>query len=59
MGTHRAGPDGLTDLIATRRSHELRVRGEIGDPAYEKAYEEGRTMAYEEGLDYAAHSHSH
>lgn len=47
------------DLIATRRSHELRVRGEIGDPAYEKAYEEGRTMAYEEGLDYAAHSHSH
>ncbi|MCX4991265.1 MULTISPECIES: NB-ARC domain-containing protein [unclassified Streptomyces] len=46
------------DLIATRRSHELRVRGEIGDPAYEKAYEEGRTMAYEEGLDYAAHSHS-
>ncbi|MET9408813.1 hypothetical protein ABZX90_24055 [Streptomyces sp. NPDC002935] len=45
------------DLMATRRSHELRVRGEIGDPAYEQAYEEGRTMAYEEGLDYAAHTY--
>ncbi|MCX4974950.1 NB-ARC domain-containing protein [Streptomyces sp. NBC_00620] len=43
------------DLIATRRSHELRVRDEIGDLAYEKAYEEGHTMPYEEGLDYAAH----
>jgi predicted ATPase len=43
------------DLMATRRSHELRVRAEIGDPAYEKAYEKGRTMPYEEGLDYAVH----
>jgi predicted ATPase len=43
------------DLMATRRSHELRVRGEIGDPAYEKAYEEGRAMPYEEGMDYAVH----
>ncbi|MFJ2826453.1 NB-ARC domain-containing protein [Streptomyces sp. NPDC087263] len=45
------------DLIATRRSHELRVREEIGETAYKKAYEEGRAMRYEEGLDYAAHSH--
>ncbi|MFD6302532.1 NB-ARC domain-containing protein [Streptomyces sp. NPDC060223] len=43
------------DLIATRRSHELRVRDEIGETAYKKAYEEGRTMRYEEGLDYAVH----
>jgi predicted ATPase len=42
------------DLLATRRAHELRVRGEIGDAAYERAYEEGRSMAYEQGLDYAA-----
>ncbi|MDX6364586.1 MAG: hypothetical protein QOC85_3596, partial [Streptomyces sp.] len=42
------------DLLATRRAHELRVRGEIGDTAYEKAYEEGRSMPYEQGLDYAA-----
>ncbi|MFD5626957.1 ATP-binding protein [Streptomyces sp. NPDC127072] len=41
------------DLIATRRSHELRVREEIGGSAYEKAYDEGRGMPYEEGLDYA------
>ncbi|MFJ4831229.1 NB-ARC domain-containing protein [Streptomyces sp. NPDC088747] len=41
------------DLIATRRSHELRVREEIGGSAYEKAYDEGRGMRYEEGLDYA------
>ncbi|MFD4526864.1 NB-ARC domain-containing protein [Streptomyces sp. NPDC058470] len=45
------------DLIATRRSHELRVRDEIGETAYKKAYEEGRTMRYEEGLDYAVHGH--
>ncbi|WP_330304234.1 MULTISPECIES: hypothetical protein [unclassified Streptomyces] len=43
------------DLIATRRRHEVRVREEIGDAAYEKAYGEGRTMPYGEGLDYAAH----
>ncbi|WP_369246255.1 NB-ARC domain-containing protein [Streptomyces sp. R41] len=43
------------DLIATRRRHELRVRDEIGDTEYEKAYEEGLAMPYEEGLDYAAH----
>ncbi|OQQ20106.1 hypothetical protein B0675_01830 [Streptomyces sp. M41(2017)] len=42
------------DLIATRRSHELRVRGEIGDRAYEQAYARGRAMPYEEGLDFAA-----
>jgi hypothetical protein len=42
------------DLLATRRAHELRVRGEIGDAAYEKAYEEGRSMPYEQGLDYAS-----
>ncbi|MEU9288415.1 hypothetical protein AB0D57_27890 [Streptomyces sp. NPDC048275] len=41
------------DLLATRRSHEHRIRAEIGDAAYEKAYEEGRDMPYEEGLDYA------
>jgi len=45
------------DLIATRHRHELRVRAEIGDAAYEKAYEEGRALPYEEGLDYAAHGH--
>ncbi|MFC7265966.1 ATP-binding protein [Streptomyces lutosisoli] len=45
------------DLIATRRRHEVRVREEIGDRAYEKAYGEGRTMPYGEGLDYAAHGH--
>ncbi|GGN92275.1 hypothetical protein GCM10011579_089950 [Streptomyces albiflavescens] len=43
------------DLMATRRSHELRVRDEIGDAEYEKAYEEGLALSYEEGLDYAAH----
>jgi predicted ATPase len=43
------------DLIATRRSHERRVREEIGDTEYEKAYEEGLAMPYEEGLDYATH----
>lgn len=43
------------DLIATRRSHELRVRAEIGDRAYEQAYARGRAMPYEEGLDFAAH----
>ncbi|MFF7595961.1 ATP-binding protein [Streptomyces mirabilis] len=42
------------DLLATRRSHELRIRAEIGDSAYRAAYEEGFGMAYEEGLDYAA-----
>ncbi|MFF4346385.1 ATP-binding protein [Streptomyces sp. NPDC001530] len=45
------------DLIATRRAHELRVREEIGDAEYEKAYEEGLAMPYEEGLDYATHGH--
>ncbi|WP_328757351.1 ATP-binding protein [Streptomyces sp. NBC_00271] len=42
------------DLLATRRSHELRIRAEIGDSAYRTAYEEGFGMPYEEGLDYAA-----
>ncbi|MET7702025.1 NB-ARC domain-containing protein [Streptomyces sp. NPDC005485] len=42
------------DLIAGRRIHELRVRAEIGDEAYEKAYVEGLAMPYEEGLHYAA-----
>ncbi|MCX4574692.1 hypothetical protein OHB41_16130 [Streptomyces sp. NBC_01571] len=42
------------DLLANRRSHEHRIRAEIGDTAYKRAYEEGRAMPYEEGLDYAA-----
>ncbi|WP_329368860.1 hypothetical protein [Streptomyces sp. NBC_01483] len=42
------------DLLTTRRSHALRIRAEIGDSAYREAYEQGRGMHYEEGLDYAA-----
>ncbi|MFD5759151.1 hypothetical protein ACFWIZ_29125, partial [Streptomyces sp. NPDC127044] len=42
------------DLLATRRSHELRIRAEIGDSAYRAAYEEGFGMATVVGLDYAA-----
>lgn len=42
------------DLLATRRSHERRVRAEIGGTAYKEAYDQGRAMPYEEGLDYAA-----
>ncbi|MEU6254056.1 NB-ARC domain-containing protein [Streptomyces sp. NPDC047043] len=44
------------DLIAARRTHELRVRGEIGHESYETAFAEGRAMSYEEGLRYAARS---
>ncbi|MFD4626130.1 ATP-binding protein [Streptomyces sp. NPDC058475] len=42
------------DLLATRLHHELRIREELGDTAYEKAYQEGLAMPYGEGLDYAA-----
>ncbi|MFI6338048.1 NB-ARC domain-containing protein [Streptomyces sp. NPDC050535] len=45
------------DLIATRHAHELRVHEKIGETAYRKAYEEGRGMRYEEGLDYAVRVH--
>lgn len=41
------------DLIATRRTQELRVRERIGDTAYERAYEEGMRMSYDEGIAYA------
>ena len=44
------------DLLATRRAQERRIRDEIGDKAYEQAYDEGRTMPYEEGLHYAANA---
>ncbi|MEV0171180.1 hypothetical protein AB0I00_08635 [Streptomyces sp. NPDC050803] len=42
------------DLLAARRSHELRLRAAIGDAAYERAFAEGRAMSYEEGVEYAA-----
>ncbi|MET8224726.1 NB-ARC domain-containing protein [Streptomyces sp. NPDC005301] len=41
------------DLRATRCAHEARIRGEIGDTAYERAYGEGRAMPYARGLAYA------
>jgi predicted ATPase len=41
------------DLIATRRTQELRVRERIGDTAYGRAYEEGMGMSYDEGIAYA------
>ncbi|MFD7711228.1 ATP-binding protein [Streptomyces sp. NPDC059786] len=42
------------DLIATRRTHELRVRALIGDAAYDREYEAGRAMPYQQGLEHAA-----
>ncbi|MFG2374443.1 ATP-binding protein [Streptomyces sp. NPDC048504] len=41
------------DLIATRRTCELRVREHLGDDAYETGYREGLAMSYDEGIAYA------
>lgn len=41
------------DLIATRRTCELRVREHLGDNAYEKGYRAGLAMSYDEGITYA------
>jgi predicted ATPase len=40
-------------VATTRLACERRIRGTLGDLAYEGAYEEGFTMSYEEGLAYA------
>ncbi|MFJ6896171.1 ATP-binding protein [Streptomyces hokutonensis] len=42
------------DLIATRRTCELRVRERLGDDAYTTAYGAGLVMSYDEGIAYAA-----
>ncbi|WOX09347.1 ATP-binding protein [Streptomyces sp. N50] len=42
------------DLIATRRTCELRVRERLGDDAYETGYREGLAMSYDEGIAYAS-----
>jgi len=41
------------DLIATRRTCELRVREHLGDDAYETGYRAGLAMSYDEGIAYA------
>ncbi|MGR3872898.1 ATP-binding protein [Streptomyces graminifolii] len=41
------------DLIATRRTCELRVREHLGDAAYETGYRAGLAMSYDEGIAYA------
>jgi predicted ATPase len=41
------------DLIATRRTCELRVRERLGDDAYTTAYGAGLVMSYDEGITYA------
>ncbi|MFD4557267.1 ATP-binding protein [Streptomyces sp. NPDC058469] len=41
------------DLIATRRTCELRVREHLGDDAYESGYRAGLAMSYDEGIAYA------
>ncbi|MET7679687.1 NB-ARC domain-containing protein [Streptomyces sp. NPDC005423] len=41
------------DLIATRRTCELRVRASVGDARYARSYGEGRAMSYDEGIAYA------
>ncbi|MEW1642048.1 hypothetical protein [Streptomyces sp. NPDC091219] len=41
------------DLIATRRTCELRVREHLGDAAYENGYRAGLSMSYDEGIAYA------
>ncbi|WP_327404429.1 NB-ARC domain-containing protein [Streptomyces sp. NBC_01288] len=42
------------DLIATRRTCELRVREHLGDDAYGTGYREGLAMSYDEGIAYAS-----
>ncbi|MBK6014428.1 hypothetical protein JHN45_25250 [Streptomyces sp. MBT53] len=42
------------DLIATRRTCELRVREHLGDAAYTTGYRAGLAMTYDEGIAYAA-----
>ncbi|MEV0910798.1 ATP-binding protein [Streptomyces hokutonensis] len=42
------------DLIATRRTCELRVRERLGDDAYTTSYRAGLVMSYDEGIAYAA-----
>ncbi len=42
------------DLIATRRTCELRVREHLGDDAYTTGYRAGLAMSYDEGIAYAA-----
>ncbi|MGW3105152.1 ATP-binding protein [Streptomyces sp. NPDC001100] len=42
------------DLIATRRTCELRVREHLGDAAYTNGYRAGLAMTYDEGIAYAA-----
>ncbi|MFJ9628269.1 ATP-binding protein [Streptomyces sp. NPDC101175] len=42
------------DLIATRRTCELRVRAHLGDTAYTTGYRAGLAMSYDEGIAYAA-----
>jgi hypothetical protein len=41
------------DLIATRRTCELRVRERLGDTAYASGYRAGLAMSYDEGIAYA------
>ncbi|WP_051742072.1 ATP-binding protein [Streptomyces xylophagus] len=41
------------DLIATRRTCELRVRAHLGDATYETGYRAGLAMSYDEGIAYA------
>jgi predicted ATPase len=41
------------DLIATRRTCELRVREHLGDDTYETGYRAGLAMSYDEGIAYA------
>ncbi|MFJ9242852.1 ATP-binding protein [Streptomyces sp. NPDC101776] len=41
------------DLIATRRTCELRVREHLGDLAYQHEYRAGLTMSYDEAIAYA------
>ncbi|MEV6482649.1 AAA family ATPase [Streptomyces sp. NPDC051576] len=41
------------DLIATRRTCELRVRERLGDDTYERGYRAGLAMSYDEGIVYA------
>ncbi|WP_427922780.1 hypothetical protein [Streptomyces sp. cg40] len=42
------------DLIATRRTCELRVRERLGEAAYTTGYRAGLAMTYDEGIAYAA-----
>lgn len=42
------------DLIATRRTCELRVRERLGNAAYGTGYRQGLAMSYDEGIAYAS-----